>query len=307
MPAGGATETAGGLAVVIVLHFNGLADTIACLETLAPQMHAGLEVLVVDNGSAETAGPVIAARFPGVVTLGLSVNRGWAGGNNAGIAWAQARGADVMCLLNNDTLVPEGNIDRLVRIARTIGPCLLHPAIDYADLAEGVQLDPSVAPNATKLPGHDGIYELSWAYGACLVVPAAVFQRIGLLDERFFLQLEETDFYERAKRVGLRSLCVPAVRITHKESRSFGGRRTPLKLYYMARNRLLLTEKHDRSLAGYIRTIRRIIWDGARTRGHGRQSLAMTLLWLLSADAFAASLRRGVWDYVRRRFGAYRA
>jgi GT2 family glycosyltransferase len=183
----------------------------------------------------------------------------------------------------------------------------LHPAIDFADPSDGVQLDPSTWTDAVPLPGHAGIYELTWAYGACLVIPAAVFQRIGLLDERFFLQLEETDFYLRAKRVGLCAFCVPAVRIVHMESRSFGGRQTPLKLYYMTRNRLLLTEKHQLGIGGYARTVRRIFWDGAATRDAGGRSVGRMLLWLISADVFAVSLRRGIWDYVRRRFGAYQA
>jgi GT2 family glycosyltransferase len=292
---------------VVVLDFNGIADTIACLETLAPQVHPGLAVLVVDNGSDEPVAPVVAEQFPGIATLRLDTNRGWAGGNNAGIRWAQQRGADVICLLNNDTLIPAGGMDALADTAWRLGPCLLHPAIDYADPAEGIQLDPSAAADARPLPGESAVYALDGAYGACLMIPAAVFDRIGLLDERFFLQLEETDFNRRAERAGIPSRCLSAVRIVHKESRSFGGRRTPLKLYYTSRNRLLLTEKHHRSPAGYARAMRQIVRDGCSAGGVKFHSVASTLSWLLSRDPFAAKLRRGVWDYLRRRFGAYRA
>ncbi len=292
--------------IVIVLNYNGTTDTLACLETLVPQRHDGLDVLVVDNASSDDVGAAIRLRFPDVPVLRLTENRGWAGGNNAGIDWALSHGADLVCLLNNDTLIPPGGIDQLASAARAVGPCLLHPSIDFANPAEGAQLDPPHWPDSVPIAGHDGIFELTFAYGACLMVPADLFRQIGLFDERFFLQLEETDFFLRAQRVGLRSLCLPAVRILHAESRSFDGRKTPVKTYYIVRNSLLLAEKHDRSPAGYGRTLRRILWSMAwtnATENSATGSTAAVAAWLLSRDPFAVYARRGIRDYLFRRFG----
>jgi GT2 family glycosyltransferase len=294
--------------IVIVLNFNGTTDTLACLETLVPQRHDALSVLVVDNASSDDPGVAINHRFPDVPVLRLAENRGWAGGNNAGIEWALGHGADFICLLNNDTLIPPGGIDTLAAAARAIGPCLLHPSIDFADPAEGAQLNPQDWPNSVPIAGHEGVFELTYAYGACLMIPADLFRQIGLFDERFFLQLEETDFFLRAQRIGLRSLCLPAVRIIHAESRSFNGRKTPLKTYYIVRNSLLLAEKHDRSPAGYVRTLRRILWSMAWTNsagGRGTESTASVVAWLLSRDPFAVYARQGIRDYLFRRFGRF--
>ena len=294
------------LIVVVVLNFNGLTDTLACLDTLVPQRRRGLEILVVDNASAEDPTAAIRARFGDLPVLRLAENRGWAGGNNAGIAWARTQGADMVCLLNNDTLLPAGSIGRLADTARRVGPCLLHPAIDFAEPGAGPQLDPSRWDACPRLAGHDDIYILSYAYGACLVVPMSVFDRIGTFDERFFLQLEESDFFERARAVAIPSICLPEIRITHTESRSFGGRSTPLKTYYIWRNTLLLSHKHDRTLPTRLRRLKHLFWGLTHMAGRSLGAPASTgraMMWGFSNDPFAKAARQGVYDYLRRRFG----
>lgn len=294
------------LAVVVVLHFNGLADTLACLETLVPQRHSGLEVLVVDNGSTHDPAQTLHECFPDISILRLAENLGWAGGNNAGIAWARKRGADIICLLNNDTLLPNGSIGRLADTARALAPCLLHPAIDYAEPGAGAQLDPSQRQGSRRLAGHDHVYVLSYAYGACLVVPTLVFDQIGTFDDRFFLQLEESDFYARAKKSGILSLCLPEVRIIHAESRSFGARFSPTKTYYISRNTLLFSRKHDQHFAGRLRAMQKLYWTLTKLAGHGLgrpPSAGHMLTWILSTDPHAKAARHGIYDYLRKRFG----
>jgi len=291
---------------VIVLSYNGTSDTLACLESLRQQEHPIPEVLVVDNGSTDGAPGTIRARYPAFTLIELPVNCGWAGGNNVGIEWALKNDAEMICLLNNDTIIPRGAISALAQAARSCPPCLMHPAIDYTDTSEGSQLDPSRSPEtARRTPFGAGIYELDYAYGACLMVPADLFRQIGTFDERFFLQLEETDFYLRAQRVGVRSLCATGVRILHSESRSFGGRRTPVKTYYIARNSLLLMEKHDRSLAAARRSLRRLYWSISRVAAQAEPGDAEVPLvaWGSSRNPFIAAARAGIRDYLLRRFG----
>ena len=292
---------------VIILHYRGVEDTLACLASVLPQRHDALDVLLVDNGSADDLATAVASRFGTVPSLRLAENRGWAGGNNAGIAWARAHGAGIVCLLNNDTIVPPGTFDHLSAIARRTGSCLLRPAIDYADAAEGPQLDPSASPDSTPIAGHDHLFALDFAYGACLTVPVAVFDRIGVFDERFFLQLEEADLFQRAKRVGIPSLCSTAFRIVHAESRSFGGTKTAEKFYYNARNSLLLAEKNLSHPAIPLSILRGLYWAASFRAGlqtHG--SVWAMARWAMSDAAHARALREAVRDYALRRFGPRR-
>lgn len=290
-----------GLLVVIILHYRGVADTMACLGSVVPQLHANLVILLVDNGSGDDLSSLKARYGSQINILPLTENQGWAGGNNAGIAWARRHQATITCLLNNDTVVPAGAFDCLAAAARSCGPCLMHPAIDYADPAEGIQLDPSNRPDVIafpcQLPDDAKVFRLDFAYGACLLIPMAVFDRIGTFDERFFLQLEETDFYHRARNTGIPSLCLPSVRIVHAESRSFGGRDTPDKTYYITRNRLLLAEKSRPRWRAYRAALRLILWR-ADERANGS-----VLRWILSSQPQARAMRQGFRDYCLRRFG----
>lgn len=283
--------------VVIILHYGDIADTRACLAALTPGLPADWRVLVIDNGTGTGAADTLGREFPSIDTVTLPANQGWAGGNNVGIAWARSRGARAVCLLNNDTLAAVGAFAPLLGALDQVGDCLLHPAIDYGDPGDGIQLDPAQNPSSAALQGQPHLYPLDFAYGACLMIPCSVFDRVGMFDERFFLQLEETDFFLRAKALGIPSLCLNSARIIHFESRSFGARMTPRKLYYIARNKFLLWEKHDRSPIGLFRVIRDLYWQAAKES-------AAPLLWLVSGQQGAKSIRAGVFDYFRRRFGA---
>lgn len=283
--------------VIIILHYGNIEDSRACLASLLPDFPSDWQIMLIDNGTNSAAATTLQAEFPMIQTITLAHNQGWAGGNNVGIAWAQAQHAHAVCLLNNDTLVPLTALRAMLKALDQCSPCLLHPAIDYGDQAEGIQLDPAQIPSNRPCADHPSLYPLDFAYGACLMVPLSVFDTIGLFDERFFLQLEETDLFLRAKKIGIPSFCLSSARIIHFESRSFGARMTPRKLYYIARNKPLLWEKHDRSLAGLVQVLRQIYWQAAKES-------ATPLRWLFSRQNGARAMRAGIADYCRRRFGA---
>ena len=90
---------------IVVLNWNGGSDTVDCLESLAAADLEGASVLVVDNGSRDDSLARIRARFPAQRILALPDNRGYAGGNNAGMRAALEAGAGAVLLLNNDTRV----------------------------------------------------------------------------------------------------------------------------------------------------------------------------------------------------------
>jgi len=302
-------------ALVIVLNFNGIADTLVCLDSLRLQTCRHFDVLVIDNGSRTDELGAVLEHFPQTEVIALPENLGWAGGNNVGLRLALARGYGFACLLNNDTVLePEAIAELLAAVAVVGAPCLLHPAIFFYDEPARPQLCPDLpataAPQACRLAAEHDIVEMDWAYGACLLLPVAMLNAavpggVGLLDERFFLQLEEQDYYRRAAAIGLRSYCARRARILHKESVSFGGRMTVAKTYYQVRNSLLLAEKHDATPVRFLGCLRRLLWS---LQKQAQASGAVPgwpglLRWLLSSDALAGAARQGAGDYVRRRFG----
>ena len=296
--------------LVVVLHYNGLDDTRECIASLGRQTYDNFRVLVIDNGSTEPLDAALFTDYPRVEVLGLAENAGWAGGNNTGIRLAMRRNDDLVCLLNNDTVLPEHAIGRLVETAQALPPCILHPAIDSYGADDRVQLDPTVPQppglQARAVPERPGVFEIDVVNGSCLLAPLALFRGVGLIDERFFLLYEDADFGRRARAGGYRCFCDATVRIQHKESRSFGGLRSPVKTYYGIRNMLLFQEKHRTDRCWRIAGARRLawtVWSTAEAASAPPRSWRGVLVWSLSDDKFARAVRMGVRDYVRRRFG----
>src|SRR5512140_2899001 len=91
--------------LVVVLGWNGAADTLACLASLERLDYPAFDVLVIDNGSRTSVAPEVRRRFPRCRTLELPANLGYAGGNNVGLREALAGGYEFAWVLNNDTVV----------------------------------------------------------------------------------------------------------------------------------------------------------------------------------------------------------
>jgi GT2 family glycosyltransferase len=291
----------------IVLSFNGVDDTAHCLDSIYSQPHR-FDVLVVDNGSQPGVVDQLRTRFPAADIVALAENFGWAGGNNAGIKLGLERGYEWICLLNNDLVFPDGAVDAWFKAAGTVAPCLLHPSIYYWDEPDVAQLHPGHDGNAVKrAPELDDNLVLPYAYGACLGVHRSIFEKVGVFDERFFLQLEETDFYLRALKLGYLAVCNADVKVFHKESRAFGGTAAPIKTYYATRNHMLLTSKAQRGLKNKMREWKYLYWTLRELAAAKQQRKALSttqfLRWLFSATPSAMAVRFAFTDYFTARFG----
>lgn len=292
----------------IVLSFNGLADTTACLDSLTAVPVRGFDILVVDNASQPGVTDALAAAYPDVELLALPENLGWAGGNNVGVRLGLERGYRWICLLNNDTVFPEGQVRAWLDTVHAAPPGLMHPSIYFWDEPEIPQIHPDLdATTYLPVEGRPGVARMTFAYGACLAVAREVFERVGLFDERFFLQLEETDFFMRSAAAGFEATCHPSVRIFHKESRAFGGNRAAIKTYYSTRNSLLLIEKNRRGLHAKGEGFKVLYWQlsalAMSTERRTRMGTPAFLRWLVSCAPSARAVRAGVADYLLRRFG----
>jgi len=95
---------------------------------------------------------------------------------------------------------------------------------------------------------HDEIREVDKIDGSCMLIKREVVEKVGLLDPDFFAYWEETDFCLRAKRKGYKILYVPSAKVWHKIAASTGGLFSPIRVYFMARNRLIFAAKNLDSL-----------------------------------------------------------
>ncbi len=243
---------------IVILNYNGLEDTRRCLESIRALNNQTVLTVVVDNASSADPTASLHMEFPWCTVVRNRENGGWAGGNNVGIRYALKRGADYLVLLNNDTIVAPCFIERLARACEG-NPAygVLGPVINFMERPTVVMTD-GVNFNRDGMPGFfqrqavplvnqetPAVTEVDIVNGCCMMVAARVFRRIGLIDERFFLVHEESDFCLRARRAGFRCGVLGETLIWHKGSSAFQRSGKRLQRYYDARNLWLLLRKHQ--------------------------------------------------------------
>lgn len=278
---------------IVVLNWNGRADTLACLESLRAVINDKVTVLVVDNGSIDGSVPAIRAAYPDLEVIETGSNLGYAGGNNIGIERAVAGGADFVWVLNNDTTCAPDAVERLLEAAeRQPRAGMLSPRIFYMHEPERVWFDGARwKPGALTFgfPGKDRLeselaaddHETDYACGAALFVRAEIVRQIGAFDPRFFLVWEESDWGFRARQAGWASLVVPSARVWHKVGASFGSEASPLRTYFSARNKLVWLQRHGTA--------------GERIRAYAAAARAAVPRWQVTADGAVPLTRRVLW------------
>lgn len=246
---------------IVILNWNGLEETLDCLDSLAALPADRAEILVIDNGSVQDPTAEIAHRFPAVRVERLPRNLGFAGGCNVGIERALAAGAPAVLLLNNDTTVSPGFLDPLLArleaeptlgivaplICESDAPDRIWYAGATIDLARGSVEHRLLGAARGEAPATP--YETGFATGCCMLLSATLLREVGPFDERFFAYYEDADLSLRARHAGFGIACVPESVILHKESASTrkglqAGSTSPLKHFLMTRNRITLVRKH---------------------------------------------------------------
>jgi GT2 family glycosyltransferase len=241
---------------LILLHWNNAQDTLECLESLSRIQETEYETIVVDNGSTDGSLTTLQAAFPHHLYLENGENLGFAEGNNRGIALALDRGADLIVLLNNDTVVAPNFLKELQKAAEehpNVG--VFGPTIYYYDEPATVWYAGGSVDAKSGRCYHIGCGNSSapatpqctdYICGCALAMRSEVVEKVGLLDPRFFLIWEEIDWCYRARKAGFQCLVVPTARVWHKVSSSFPeGNRGPMWSYFYFRNRLLFHKLHS--------------------------------------------------------------
>ena len=264
---------------IIIVSYNTREHLETCVHSLHdPAPNVGHEIVVVDNGSADGSADAVRARWLDVTVIDAGRNVGYSSANNLGIR--HTRG-ELVLLLNSDTIVPPGTIDALVSRLRdlpdvaVIGPGLLdtqgRPELSFGrmigPLNELVQKGKGIAL-ARGLPvlgnrvraalTRSGCHD--WVSGACLLVRRADAERVGLLDERFFLYGEDVDFCAALRAGGRRIFFAPEIQIVHHRGQSGATMPEQTRIAYR-RSHLTFYEKHHPTWAPLLRLYLRLRGD----------------------------------------------
>jgi hypothetical protein len=234
---------------IVVVNWNGAADTCACLDSLHAAIADGARVVVVDNGSERDDLAAVTARLAAcnaATLLANAENLGFAEGANVGIRHALEHGAGFVLLLNNDAVVEDAAIPQLVQSLRedqTVGlaaPLILdeHGINIWSAGARRAHREVvcKLALSGKPAAAAPAAPTAVWAVTGCaLLVRRAVFESVGLLDAEYFAYVEDIEFSRRAAANGWSLLLVPGARVRHRVSAATGSGYTPVRSYLIGR------------------------------------------------------------------------
>ncbi|MDN3504436.1 MAG: glycosyltransferase family 2 protein [Rhabdochlamydiaceae bacterium] len=240
---------------IIILNYNGKQDTLDCLTSLKQQTYAHFDTVVVDNGSSDNSCAAIKEKHPDITLIPTGENLGFAGGNNVGIEHCLKHDCDAIFLLNNDTEIDPRCVEEFVLQSKTmpksiLGGCLtqFHDRTKYDHIGgmwsdEKANFDligsnETITPTKYQEPRH-----FDFVCGASMFIPRRVFEEIGLLEPKFFLIWEESDYCAKALRNQFEVTYCPKAIIYHKVSASFVGGK-PHTHYFWWRNRLFYMKRN---------------------------------------------------------------
>lgn len=292
---------------VCIVSWNVATDLRECLASVRAQ-RTGLqfETIVVDNASADGSPDMVRREFGDVRLIALDRNRGFAAASNIAMAHAKGR---YFLLLNPDCVLPSDALQKLVDLAEAqpdaglIGPKLVYPdgrlqyscrrfptlkAAFFRDTVFGRIFSSARAPSEYLMADwdHDGLRDVDWLSGACLLARAEAVRDVGDLDEGFFWGSEDVDWAFRMKAAGWRVVYTPEPVVVHAVGRSTDQLvvRTVLRTH---RSMFRLYRKHLCKTAALLP----VVWAGVWAR-------AMTILAQHFFRVLLAYLRR---PFVRRK------
>ena len=244
---------------VITVNYNGLKDTCALIESIP--FNENMEVIVVDNASLQDEASLIQKRYPQVKIIRSEKNLGFAGGNNLGI---QESDGKYLFLINNDTVFEDFNVQTLIdRLESSPQIGMICPKIrftwgnkpiqyaGYTPLSRITVRNRSIGFGEEDHRQYDIAHPTPYAHGAAMLVKRAIIEKVGYMPEDYFLYYEELDWSMMLKRAGYEIWYDPSCTIYHKESQST-GQDSPLRTYYITRNRLLLVKRNWHGIYKYL-------------------------------------------------------
>jgi GT2 family glycosyltransferase len=222
------------LVAIIIVNWNGKDYALECLSSLRKLLYPALQIILVDNASTDGSIEAVTKSFPEVTILALKENLRFAGGNNHGIRHALERGADLILLLNNDTIVDPHCVTHLVnRIRSDNRNGMVAPKIYYFDRPDVIWYSGGEISTWTGTFSHTGIrekdrgqfstaHDTDYATGCCLLATREVVKTIGLLDESYSMYTEDADWSMRARKAGFRIVFEPEAKMWHRISATAG-------------------------------------------------------------------------------------
>jgi GT2 family glycosyltransferase len=246
---------------VIILTWNRVDDIVTCLESFADVHYPNLEVVVVDNASADETVPTVRESYPWTTLIVNDDNLGCVGGNNVGIRYALGHRADYVFILNSDTKMTPTCLEELVRVMQSDPRIAItgaknlymqNPAYTwgkYGVLNWGPMLCRTHGRFVLDYP-EASPKDVDWVIGNGCMMSREALETVGIFDDDFFQVNEDVDWCVRARTLGYRVVYVDTAAIHHRGASS-ADLSKPIVFsygYFLGRNAILFARKHANPL-----------------------------------------------------------
>jgi hypothetical protein len=242
---------------VVILSYNRCEDTLGALDSLSSMTYPNYELVVVDNQSSDRTVEAARAKYPDVVLLVQSANKGFAAGANAGLQRAIETKADFALIINNDVHVLPSMLTSLIE-SLTPDAGAVAPMIYYMDdpkriwsagsLRHPILFEPRGSARGQVDHGQwITPFNVDYLLGCALLIRVPMLKEVGLFDERFFFYYEDLDFSLRIQQKGYRLLTVPQAKMWHKVASS-APHGSSFQTYHLARSSVIFFRTHARGL-----------------------------------------------------------
>lgn len=243
---------------VITINYNGIKDTRALIQSLMQNVKkTTFEIIVVDNASKNNEAEQLQTEFPNIKVIASKENLGFSGGNNLGIKYATA---DFLFFINNDTYIADDSLHYLLermdyyqyiagvcpKIRFAFGEQLIQFA-GYTPLTPITLRNKAIGCGEPDSEEYDTPRGIPLMHGAAMLIRRSTLKNVGLMPENYFLYYEEIDWSTRFDDAEYEMWYEPRCTIFHKESQST-GQNSPLRAYYLTRNRLRFAMKHRKHI-----------------------------------------------------------
>ena len=290
----------------VVLNYRTARATITAVRSLQASTDPPVSIIVVDNASGDDSPQRVRSDAPDIQLVVSAVNGGFSAGCNVGIRAALEQGASRVLVLNSDVEVPRDTLSVLERVFdREPGVGVAAPIVTRRSDPQSIEsagISYSLATGRMRHHGHNArqsgrpraaFRDVDGVSGSAMFVRREVFEAVGLFAEEYFYGFEDLEFCLRAKTAGFRTVCVGDAVVEHEGGASI-GRDSPRRLYFAARNHLLLASRVG-SQAWPLRAARATNIVGlnvahALVRSNGRIVPSL------------AAIGRGVRDHLRGRY-----
>lgn len=242
---------------LVTVTYNSAAVLPGFMKSLQGQNHHHWQLIAVDNQSQDSSVELLQSyQEPRVTIIANDKNWGVAKGNNQGIQEALRQHCKYIVLINNDTEFPPQLLTGLWQGLEQLGCDMVVPKMYYYEprnhlwfagggFRKGLYwLIEHRGKDNLDTGQFDEVRRITYAPTCCVLMSATVVEKVGLMDERYFVYYDDVDFFLRALRAGCVTYYLPNLSLYHKVSALTGGDESTFGLYMQSRNTIYFLKKH---------------------------------------------------------------